>query len=291
MDADLLRLILLGLGVLLVLGIYLWDRVTRRRARPRPHARPQPAVRRAPGFDPDAALDDPLPSMPAEARLPDPDDGVPADHGSEFDPEPEPEIAPAAAQEAVGEPEPLQLTEWDQIDLNAEPELKPDMTFDAHGGSDYLHVAPELQDDVPRKILQINLVPRDGEISGEALLKALKEVDLKAGAMDIFHRYDSQLRDQVLFSMASMVEPGSFPLRAMKQYSTAGVTLFTQLPGVRDGLAIYSDMLFTAERLAALLNAELRDETHSVLSKQWIEHTREAILEHRRQVQLARSRA
>jgi cell division protein ZipA len=49
-------------------------------------------------------------------------------------------------------------------------------------------------------------------------------------------------------------------------------------------------MLFTAERLAALLDGELQDESHSVLSKQTIEHMRGKILEHRRQVQLALSK-
>ena len=58
-----------------------------------------------------------------------------------------------------------------------------------------------------------------------------------------------------------------------------------------DGLATLSDMLFSAERIAALLDGELQDETHSVLSKQTIEHMRSQILEHRRQVQLAQKKA
>ena len=60
------------------------------------------------------------------------------------------------------------------------------------------------------------------------------------------------------------------------------------MPGVEDGLVIYSDMLYTAERLLALLGGVLQDESHSALSKQQVEHTRDLILEHRRKVQLAR---
>lgn len=264
MDADSLRLILLGLGILLVLGIYLWDRWGRRHAAPRSHARPQPEARRAPRFE-ESDEEEPPPAQP--------DTGEEAVQGS--------------GRKA---PDALQPGAWDQIELDAEPVLDDATAFDVHGSSDYLHSAPELQDDLPRLIVLINVVARDGLIEGPALAKAAKEVDLKPGPMDIFHRYDSQLRDQVLFSMASMVEPGSFPMRALQDYTTAGVTLFTQLPGVRDGLAVYADMLFTAERLAALLDADLHDETHSVLTKQWIEHTRERILEHRHKVQLARSR-
>jgi len=68
------------------------------------------------------------------------------------------------------------------------------------------------------------------------------------------------------------------------------VTLFAQLPGPREGLETFSLMLSAAERLAALLNGELQDETHSDLSRQTIEHIREEITEHSRQVRLARSR-
>jgi FtsZ-interacting cell division protein ZipA len=45
-------------------------------------------------------------------------------------------------------------------------------------------------------------------------------------------------------------------------------------------------MLFTAERIAGALDAELQDANHSALSKQTIAHTREQILSHRRKLQL-----
>jgi cell division protein ZipA len=109
--------------------------------------------------------------------------------------------------------------------------------------------------------------------------------------MNIFHRYEHPGRkSRVLFSLASMVEPGHFPLDDMSGFSTPGVTLFAQFPGPRDSLATFSDMLFTAERLAAMLDAELQDESHSALTRQTIEHIREEILEHRRQIQLARKK-
>jgi len=106
--------------------------------------------------------------------------------------------------------------------------------------------------------------------------------------MNIFHRQDSRYPDRVLFSVASLVNPGHFPFDDMQDFTTPGLMLFTQLPGVRDGLEIYSDMLYTANELAGLLGGTLQDETHSVLSKQTIQHTRDAILEHRRQLRLAK---
>jgi cell division protein ZipA len=256
MDADQLRLILLVLGFLLIVGIYLWDRVTRRP--PRPHARDR---RREPAIE------------PQQADVEDADEDL---------------AEMVAAREESRSP--VELGAWDELKLDAEPVLDDELSFDAHGVSDYLHLDPQANDGIPRLIIQFQLVGRNGPLRGDRIAQAAAEVELQAGQMDIFHRYDAHRTDQVLFSLASLIEPGSFRFDDLAGFETPGVILFTQLPGLRDGLAIYSDMLFTAERLAAILDAELRDERHNPLTKQWIEHTRERVLEHRRQVQLARSR-
>ena len=142
---------------------------------------------------------------------------------------------------------------------------------------------------LPTKILQLNVVPRQGMFRGDDILCVVAEVDLDFGEMDIYHRYDPTVGDdKPVFSMASMVEPGSFPVDNMEGFITPGLTLFAMLPGPKDGLSTFSELLFTAERLAMLLDGELQDNTHSVLSKQTVEHMREEIQEYHRQLQLAR---
>jgi len=251
MDSDQLRIVLLILGVLLVFGIYAWDRVKKRRARPS-HARVrrkrQSAVEhREPtlgnGIDADASLDD-----------------LSADSSRD---------------------EPI------LNDLNASPDPKTVSGFSAEGDDATVSKSP----DVPQKIILINIIAKKGEFDGESIVRAATEVELQAGEMNIFHRHDAEHANRVLFSMASMVEPGSFPFADMTDFSSPGLTLFAQLPGPRDGLAVYSDMLFTGERLAVMLGGELHDEKRNLLTKQWIEHTRAGILEHRRQVHLARGNA
>lgn len=146
--------------------------------------------------------------------------------------------------------------------------------------------------DLPELIVQINVVARRGQpFGGEQILAAMEQVEMQAGEHDIFHRYDNRLRDKqgrfkTLFSLASLVEPGNFPLKKMRDFSTPGLSLFAQLPGPRDGLVVYSDMLYVAERLARLLDANLKDENRSTLTKQTIEHTRSRIAEHKRQITL-----
>lgn len=111
---------------------------------------------------------------------------------------------------------------------------------------------------------------------------------MQLSELAIYQRLASDGSKEVLYGLASMVEPGVFPLKSMQEFSTPGLTLFTQLPGPGDGLMIFSDMLYTAERLSAMLQGDLQDDTHSALTKQTIEHLRERIMEHKRQIQLAR---
>ncbi|MCB1852180.1 MAG: cell division protein ZipA [Gammaproteobacteria bacterium] len=144
---------------------------------------------------------------------------------------------------------------------------------------------------VPQKIVQINLLARNKQLHGDDLMRAARDLQLDPGEMQIFHRYhDRTGHKQSLFSMASMVEPGTFPFRSMGNFNTPGVTLFAQLPGPLDGIETFNQMLAVAQRLGALLDAELLDETRSVLSRQTIDHIREEISEHGRLVRLARSR-
>ncbi|MCU7880199.1 MAG: cell division protein ZipA [Candidatus Thiodiazotropha sp. (ex Lucinoma aequizonata)] len=144
--------------------------------------------------------------------------------------------------------------------------------------------------DVPKLIIQINLRSKSKAFPGPSIEKVMKDTGLQMGEMPIYQRTAIDGSNLPLFRVASMVEPGIFPKKDIEAFFTPGLTLFTQLPGPGEGMATFSDMLFTAERLAAMLDGELLDDTHSALTKQTIEHLRDQIVEHRRQVQLARSK-
>lgn len=258
MDSDLLRLVLFALGIVLVVGIYLWDRYKR-------IARRMPVAPRHPEH--------------VEPTL----EGVAGETGAERSAEQDDALPPG---EFVGEP--VVKHRWDAEDPGQDSQMAMDLEFSAQGESDYLHQDPALADELPRLIVQVGVMARNGPVDGKRIREALESVDMRFGAMNIYHRENDQ--GQVLFSLASVVEPGSFPEDPDEAFETPGLILFTQLPGVQDGLSIYSDMLFTAERLAALLEADLHDETRSALTRQAMEHTREKILEHRNKVQMLRRR-
>lgn len=89
---------------------------------------------------------------------------------------------------------------------------------------------------------------------GEELRDALEDLNLEHGEMGIFHRYDPRLREP-LFSVASLVEPGTFPIDDMASFHCPGVVLFFQPATVANPLAVYDDLVRTCHRLADRLTA------------------------------------
>ncbi|WP_241087600.1 cell division protein ZipA [Candidatus Vondammii sp. HM_W22] len=289
MDANILRLIFFILGVGVILGIYLWDRHKKLNARV--HA--IKSERNNPPSDESITeIKENEPFQEREVRR------EPAWNQEDISLpyEEEQEQEPAALDEATSDEIDGELKRLDELvrdeDIGGEP-VEPHARGEPASFSFTADDPEGLQDelsnaDVPLKILQLNILARSRHFSGDDIMCVTRETELKHGDMDIFHRYDAEGR--VIFSMASMVEPGTFDLKQMAQFKSPGLILFGQLPGPQDGLVTFSDMLFTAERITALLDGELQDESHSDLSKQTIEHIRGSILEHRRQLQLARSR-
>jgi len=281
MDADILRLILLILGAFLILGIYLWERHKRINGRVQAIRRAEQEDRIEPVLgghgDPETgrlATEPTIADEEMERALRELGDLVGDDDG--FTARKKAPDTPRARRKSKT-PDPVETR---QQDLFADDAVVDDD-----------HFKPKNDGDLPTLILQINIVSPARAFRGEELMRAIESVELQFGEMNIFHRRGgNNQKGAVLFSMASLVEPGTFPIDDMAGFTTPGLALFAQLPGAQDGLAIFSDMLMTAERLAADLGGELQDETHSRLTKQTVEHIRSQVLEHRRKVQLAKSR-
>ncbi len=298
MEADILRLILFLIGAALILGIYLADRYKKKKPT-EPTQDWMSSTQEQPMADHIEPSWDSLYKQEAESAQepePDPEQSQPV-------PEQEEEVSPAS------DVEPVDLEE----SISSELEQLEEILHEEHAKKDFEkldEVTPKEQmsisflageakkdksvghdEELPVKIIQLAVVPNDGEFYGDDILCVVQEVGLELGEMDIFHKYGGDPeKHQAIYSMASMVEPGTFPVDDMDGFSTPGLTLFTRLPGPKDGLTIFTEMLYAAEQLADLLDGELRDETHSALSKQTIGHIREEIQEHHRQLQLARSK-
>ena len=132
------------------------------------------------------------------------------------------------------------------------------------------------------------VMPTHQQMSGAALLPSLLTLGMKYGEMNIFHRHqDNAGNGAVTFSLANMLNPGSFELDTMETFVTQGVSLFMTLPNANDPFAAFEQMLGAAKQLAAEFNAQIVDDKRNVMTKQTEQHYVGKIREFDRQYRLA----
>lgn len=132
----------------------------------------------------------------------------------------------------------------------------------------------------PQKIVTLRIVAGDKEpFAGDELVLSLRGIGMRHGRFGIFHRYDGNDEDRVIFSAASLVEPGSFDLENIKEQKIPGISLFMVLPGPIDGAEAFDLMMAASRTLTQSLNAELLDESGSTLSIQRERYLREEIIQ------------
>jgi cell division protein ZipA len=91
--------------------------------------------------------------------------------------------------------------------------------------------------------------------------------------MNIFHRHqDNAGNGAVTFSLANMMNPGTFDLDCIETFATQGVTLFMMLPNAGNSFSAYEQMLSAAKQLSKEFDAQLLDEKRNVITKQTEQH-------------------
>ncbi len=271
MDRDTVRIVLLVIGVFVIAGIYVWGR-HKQKLMDFLHRRGEYdelgydpaqgyAAARAPAEDPE---DDEYESLGFKGRKQEPgtervEPHMPPIYG--FDDELEED--PLAFAELEPEP-PAAKPPAPKPEREAQPEPRPEPKKPAGLGAPIL--------------IQISVVAGgDRVFQGEELRDALLELDLIHGTMGIFHRYDRKFRES-LFSIASLVEPGTFPMDDMESFECPGVVLFFQPDRVSNPIAVYDDLIRTCHGLAHRLKGIEWDEKRQPLSREKIAHMR-ALLE------------
>lgn len=136
-----------------------------------------------------------------------------------------------------------------------------------------------LPNSAAQEVIIVNVISKDPSgFKGQDLLQILLACDLRFGNMNIFHRYEkANGKGAVQFSVANLVEPGTFDLDRIDNFSTPGLCFFLALPGPEKAIVAFNYMIETAQVLVKNLQAELRDEAHSVMTQQTIEHCRQRI--------------
>lgn len=144
--------------------------------------------------------------------------------------------------------------------------------------------------EIEQEVLALSVVVSETQlISGAALLPNFLTLGLKFGEMNIFHRHqDNAGNGKITFSVANMVNPGTFDLDNMESFSTKGITLFMTLPNAGDPVKVFKQMLSAAKQVANEFGGQVLDGQRSVMTKQTEQHYLSKIREFDRKARLAR---
>ncbi|GAA4652300.1 cell division protein ZipA [Kistimonas scapharcae] len=196
------------------------------------------------------------------------------------------------------------------LDVNEPPDVvavkdnpSPKQTAEAFSALDPEPIDPDISDShhgalrQVEEVLIINLMARKGEtFAGSDLFTLFMSEGLRFGDMNIFHRHiQADGRGDILFSVANGVEPGTFNLKTMEEDSTTALSFFMGLPGPdgSESMQAFRIMVEAVYHIAEELGGVLKDERHSVLTQQTLEHYRQRIsdFERRRMTHRRNNRA
>jgi cell division protein ZipA len=161
--------------------------------------------------------------------------------------------------------------------------------FDRNDDVAESHAEPADEKPLPeQKIVTMRLVAKKhGAFAGDDLILNLRSAGMRHGKFGIFHRYDGDDEKKVIFSAASLVEPGSFDLENVRNQKIPGISLFMVLPGPLDGSQAFDLMMGAGRALTKALHAELLDESGSTLSIQRERYLREEIIQYQHGIKVA----
>jgi len=275
-----LRWILLGAGLVLILGIYLWGLRARRRAA-------APAAERAVRVEPARVVTvapEQVHEEPAELAQESPADEMepmPFDEGADEVVEIAPRRVPGSVRrEPRFEPLPEARVEprvEPTIDgVRSEPSLEPQEPTITATRAEPRAAPAATRKPQAQKIVALRIVAAGGGVfEGAQLLEALKTDNFVFGRYQIFHRLDESGR--AIVSLASLKEPGTFDPDNMPGMDFRGIALFTVVPGPLSGVRAFDELIVTARALATALGGQLQDERGAPLTLARLSQLREDV--------------
>lgn len=119
-------------------------------------------------------------------------------------------------------------------------------------------------------VIILTIMAKEGQtLPGDAIAAAMSACGLHHGRMGVFHAYrDGEGAGEPWFSVANVVEPGTFDAATMAGLRTPGLALFMQLPGPASGPVLVRYMMETGHQLSQHLGARLCDERRQLLTEE-----------------------
>ena len=133
--------------------------------------------------------------------------------------------------------------------------------------------------DMSRPLVYLTLVAKQERVSGRMVLDALDAEGFRPGLMQLYY-WRSDAEPTVMFGVANMVEPGVLDPNALPDMETPGLVTFMSVPeDSASAFKILDSMVAGSRRLARRIEATLCDETRSTLTAQSENHLRETVAE------------
>ncbi len=135
------------------------------------------------------------------------------------------------------------------------------------------------------KIISLYVAAKAGQsLRGEDIVVAAEKTGLIYGHMNVFHRLiEGHPERGPVFSMANILQPGSFDMTTIREMETPAIAFFLTLPAPMTALEAWEKMLPNVERMAELLGGVVLDDSRNTLGRQRIMHIREELRAYDRQ--------
>jgi cell division protein ZipA len=132
---------------------------------------------------------------------------------------------------------------------------------------------PAVHHDINDYIILQLMAPQQRPYRGYELIQTLSSVGFHYGKMNIFHYYADPLeKKELLFSLTSAIEPGTFDLDHIGEINCPGLCLFMSIPKVNAARTTFELMLETAQVLIQDLGGTLCDKQLRALTADELSH-------------------
>lgn len=165
----------------------------------------------------------------------------------------------------------------------AEPAARqPELGLEVPADENALGKRPDQDFD---KIVSLYVAAKAGHmLRGEDIVVAAEKTGLVFGHLNVFHRLiDGHPERGPVFSMANILQPGSFDMAHIRDMETPAIAFFLTLPAPMSALDAWEKMLPTVQRMGELLDGVVLDDSRNALGRQRIANIRDELRGYDRQ--------